>query len=660
MEESKVRLILKRSLTLVFVLFLAAQIVSAGGATESGSETTTTAASTGKYNESPVLAAKVQAGELPAVEDRLPPDPVVVEPIESIGKYGGTLQIGLGGTYSWYGDGQSALGPETLWRIKADYTGIEANVIREWEWSNEGKTLVIHVVEGAKWSDGEPFNADAIMFWYEDMLLNEELSPSGPATRWKPGGEVMKLTKLDNYSIRYDFAVPYPVIEIIYAHYQGGQYTWVPGHYLKQFHATYTDKDKLTALAKEEGFDEWYQLYNAKNRMASVNPAAIDLPTMSAYMVVASSPESHTLVRNPYYWKVDPAGNQLPYIDEVHLGIYTDREVMVLKAIQGEFDLFGQNSALADYPVYQENKEKGGYEVYNWVDANANLMAWNFNLTIEDPVKREVFRDRRFRIAFSHSLNRDEINETQFFGLATPMAATAHPQSAYYKQEYADAYIEYDPDKANDLLDEMGLDKRGSDGYRLMKDGRTLEITLEYPPDTHTWAPPIVELVVDYQKDIGIKLNVKADDRTLYGQRVADNKVEMNEWATVAFTTTLLTDPRCFVPFRLGDETIWYRQWAVWYTSGGEQGEEPIPEVMDLINWYEELITIVDQDERAAVLDKILKSHAENLWTIGTIGNTVKPVLVSVNLGNVPKEGVHGYDAIRMQPNHPETFFFKN
>ena len=283
---------------------------------------------------------------------------------------------------------------------------------------------------------------------------------------------------------------------------------------LEQFHEDFQDADKLADMTKEAGFDEWHQLFNNKNRGCSVI-ACGEQPTMQRYVRIASNPQSHTLERNAYYWKVDPAGNQLPYIDGVTIHVVQDREVLVLKAIQGEFDLFGQNSALADFPVYQENKEKAGYDVYNWLVTDANQMGIQFNLTIEDPVKREIFRDKRFRIAFSHAIDRDEINEATQCGLATPMQATVHRMTPWFKEEYANAHIEYAPDMANRLLDEMGLEKRDAQGFRLMPDGRRLSVTWEYPPDTHTWGPPVVELVVDYAKDIGLEVLVKADDRAV-------------------------------------------------------------------------------------------------------------------------------------------------
>ena len=650
----------KRAALLIALSLIVIGTVGAGGKTEGTTGTTGGAAAEGKYKESPLLAAQVKAGELPPVDQRLPKEPVVVKPLNEIGKYGGIMKIGIPGPTQWYGDPESALGPETLMRLSRDYTGVVPNLIRTWEWTNDGRTLTCHFIQDAKWSDGEPFSADAVMFWYEDVLLNKELNPAGVPPKWAPGGETMKLTKLDDYTIRYDFKVPYPVILFYMAHYDGSASNWMPSHYLKQFHAEYTDRDKVTKMAKDAEFDEWYQLFNAKKQVYSCSAGAMDLPSMSAYVLDSSSPEFHSLKRNPYYWKVDPDGNQLPYIDEVRLLVYTYYEVLTLKAIQGEFSLYGQNSELSKYPVYMDNKAKGGYEVYKWVASDAGFMGFQFNLTTKDPVKREIFRDRRFRIAFSHCINREEINETQFFGLCTPMNATAHPMSPYYKEEFGNAYIEYDPAKSNKLLDEMGLDKKDSDGYRIMKDGRRLEVTLEYPPETHTWAPPVVELMVAYMKDIGIKMNVKAHDRSLYAQRVNSNDVEFNEWNVVGFTNTMLTDPRCFVPFRLGDETTWYRLWAEWYVSKGEKGEKPIPVVQKLIDIYEEYITIVDDDARIAKVQEMLQIHAEEQFIVGLIGNTIKPLLVDVNLGNVPTEGVHGYDWIRLQPQHPETFYFKN
>ena len=631
---------------------------AAGTEESAAGETTAMAAMSGAYNEAPMLAARVAAGELPPVEERLPPEPVVITPLEEVGQYGGTLTIGITNAWAWFGDGQSALGPETLIRISPDYTGVKPNVIRSWDWEPGGKAVTMHFLQGAKWSDGEPFSADAVMFWYDHILNNETLTPTQPL-RWKPGGELMKLTQLDDYTIRYEFAAPYPLIEMHYAHYQGGTYTWAPRHFVEQFHADFQDADKLAAMTKEAGFDEWHQLFNNKNRTCSAI-ACGDQPTMNPYVRIATNPQSHTLERNAYYWKVDTAGNQLPYIDGVNITVVQDNEVLVLKAIQGEFDIFGQNSALADFPVYQENKEKGGYEVYNWIVTDANQMGIQFNLTIEDPVKRELFRDRRFRIAFSHAIDRDEINETTQFGLATPMQATVHQMTPWFKEEYANAYIEFDPDRSNQLLDEIGLTERDAQDYRLMQDGRRLSVTFEYPPDTHTWAPPAVELLVDYAKDIGLEMLVKSDDRSLYSQRVRQNLVEMNEWNAVGFTTTMLIDPRVWVPFRLGDETIWYNLWAEWYVSGGERGEEPIPEVKQIIEWYEQYTTTVDLEERDRLIDNILRAHAENAWVIGTIGNVMKPILVNTKLGNVPKEGAHGYDAIRMQPNHPEQFFFRS
>ena len=200
--------------------------------------------------EAPVLTKLVAAGKLPPLEQRLPPNPVVVEPVNEIGKYGGTLNIGIKEQFSWFGDPQSAIGPDGLLRFSSDFKEILPNLIRKWEWSNDGKTVTVHLLEGAKWSDGQPFTADDVMFFYEDVLLNKELYAT-VLGRWAPDGEPMKLTQLGKYSIRYDFKIPYPVIELEWAHYHGGQYSWGPKHYLQQFHPKYADKGTLDAKVKE-------------------------------------------------------------------------------------------------------------------------------------------------------------------------------------------------------------------------------------------------------------------------------------------------------------------------------------------------------------------------------------------------------------------------
>ena len=611
--------------------------------------------------ESPLLAKLVKLGKLPPLEERLPPNPIVVKNRE-IGKYGGTLSIGIKGEKTWFGDPQSAIGPQPLLRYSEDFSKPLPNIARKWEWSNGGKWLTLDLIEGARWSDGEPFTADAIMWWYKNVLTNKEITAK-PASRWAPGEEVMGMTKLSEYKIRYEFKVPHPAIEFDLLHYQGGMYSWLPAHYSKQFHADFVEKDKLDELVKAEGFDNWVQLFKAKNSICSMMACSEGMPTMDPYTIEKFSTEYSILKRNPYYWKVDEAGNQLPYIDEVGLYVYTDPEVLKLKAIQGEFDIFGQNSNLEDYPVYKKNAEKAGYNIYNWMLTDAGFMGFQYNLTISDPVKRKIFRDKRFRIASSHAINREEVNETLFFGLVKITNYTAHPATPWYNEDYAMAHTSYDPELSNKLLDEMGLKDRDSDGYRKMPDGRTLEVKYE-GENTQAWARPVEELVQDYLRQVGIKMDIDVKDRELWTKRANSNQIEFSQWVVVGFTGSMVADPRSFVPWRQSAETVWYGggegSWEAWALTGGTEGEEPPFEVKEIIRLMKEARMEFDQDKKIKLLDQILKIHSEERYGFSILGPVLKPVLVNKNLANVPLDGYHGYDGIRMQPYFPEAFYFKN
>ena len=608
--------------------------------------------------EAPVLTKLVKAGKLPPLEQRLPPNPVVVKPVNELGKYGGTLNIGIKEQYSWFGDPQSAIGPDGLLRFSSDFQEILPNLIRKWEWSNDGKTVTVHLLEGAKWSDGQPFTADDVQFFYEDVLLNKELY-ANMLGRWAPGGEPMKLTQLGKYTIRYDFAVPYPVIELEWAHYHGGQYSWGPKHYLKNFHPKYTDESTLEAKVKEGGFDSWVQLFKAKSKICSMIPCAKGLPTMSAFVVEESKPEFHRLKRNPYYWKVDTAGNQLPYVDEVTLAMYSDPEVLSLKSIQGEFDIFGQNADLANFPVYKNNQDKAGYNMMIWKTTNANFMGFQFNLTMKDPVKRKIVNDRRFRIAVSHAFDREEVNDARFFGMVEILNTTAHPDSPFYVEEFAKAHIEHDPKKSNNLLDEMGLTERDSDGYRKMPDGRTLEFAF-VGEDLAPWAPPVVELVTAYLKDVGIKVTAKFVSRDLYRAISKSNDVEFGQHVVWGFFNLFQSCPNAFVPCTEDFNLHWSKLWSRWYETKGAQGEEPPPIIKELHKMFVAMRSTTYQEKRIEYAREIQRVHAEERFIISTLGPDLKPILVNKRLGNVPTKGVHGYDGIRMQPFHPETFYFKN
>jgi len=612
-----------------------------------------------KYSESPVLAEMVRQGKLPPVKERLPKEPIVISPVEEIGQYGGKAQV-IGPVNS-YGDTEALRPHEGILRVGPDGFSVVPNIAKDWKFSQGGKVLTIYLREGMKWSDGAPFTADDIMFWYEDVLLNNELTPTKPV-EWSPGGKLMKLDKINNYTVRATFSVPYPVATIHLAHSAGvaGRF-FLPKHYLKQYHPKYTPMDKIMEQAKKEGFDSWYKLFQKHGDYygGSGNNTDPGSPTLQTFYIEKRGLDFLVLKRNPYYWKVDTAGNQLPYIDEIFVSDIQNPEVTNMKIASGEVDLAEIGTSMDNYSFYMENREKGGYRVLTWQSIIGADVAFQLNLTYaEDPVLRNIFRDTRFRKALSLALNRDEINSILYLGLGTPRQATVIPQSPYFEESFAKAYIEYNPKEANRLLDEMGL-KKGPDGYRLRPDGKKLEILLEYEANVETPKGKTAEMAMHYWDNIGVKVTAKEITGSFKTQRTSGNLIQMGLWHADRAGFLFTVEPYYWVPTEVRSESPWCVEWARWFATGGKSGEEPPAEIKRIRESWDKMKTTMDEKERIRLAKEILKSNAENLWTIGTVGLAPHPIIVKNNLRNVPEKAFWGWDLRRFTSYAPETFFFK-
>lgn len=600
-----------------------------------------------RYNEAPMLAELVKQGKLPRIDQRLPEEPLTVKPIEEVGKYGGTLRRAIRGpanSYSWIVTSSDYL---VRWQYSNDKLKVVPNVAKKWDISTDGRVYTFYLRKGMKWSDGEPFTADDVLFWYNDILLNKELTPSFP-TWLTVGGKPGKVEKVNDYTVRFVFEQPYGIF-LEFLAYDGE--TFAPKHYLKQFHPKYTPKDKLDKLAKEAKFESWYQLFARKNNRFQ-NP---ELPVITAWKVTVPLPATRMVAeRNPYYWKVDPEGNQLPYIDRVTYDDISDLEVLTMRALNGDFDMLDfEQASFQNYPIYMENRDKGNYRVLRWIGAGIPCIYVNQN--VKDPILRKLFCDRRFRMALSLAINRDEMNSLFFNGMARIAQPVGGPGDPFFKDEFGKTAIEYDTKEANRLLDDLGLTRRDAQGYRLRPDGKPLSLTIE------TWefganVADQFQMVANYWKDIGIKATVTVLERSLWYTRAPAGDMELPGYSC-ALVNWVLDYGLWYVP-TLGS-TYWAPLYGIWYATGGKGGEEPTGDLRRLQILYDQLKVTIDKAKQHEIGQEILSIHDKNLYIIGLCQAPFRPMIVKNNLRNfiekAPADWRNKGDLITW----PEQLFFK-
>ncbi|MCC6176039.1 MAG: ABC transporter substrate-binding protein [Chloroflexi bacterium] len=596
------------------------------------------------YKQAPQFDEQVKAGKLPPVEQRLPENPLVVPPIEEIGQYGGTWRRAFTGVADFHAYGRVVYESMLRWpRDPKDSIG--PGLAEKWEFSPDGKQLTLTLRKGLKWSDGQPFTTDDILFWWNDIALNKDLSPA-PPSEWVINGEPMKVEKVSNEQVRLSFAGPNGLALRMLA-FHGNQWPlnferfgfYAPAHYLKQFHPKYTPS--ITD----------YKTFNEK--ADDLNP---ERPAMTSWRVTQWSAGDRAIVasRNPYYWKVDPQGNQLPYIDEVRLDLVENSEALNLKAINGELDMQFRRVDIAKYTLLQENKQKNNYRVFRWPDANGSQVAFFVNQTYADPELRAIFRDLKFREALSYGINRKRINEVSFFGLGKERNAILIDASPFYTPDTEDKYAQFDQAKANSLLDEAGL-KKGADGFRTMPNGKPLELTVETYLTSGSGFDAL-ELVRKDWETLGLKVVLKSSQRESYWPRALNNEVQIAVWGTDRGIEPFV-DPIYVFPF---DNRSWMAPlYGTWFSSGGQKGEKPEGDLGKAQELFNQFKATTDPAKQIELGKQIIKLESDNLWVIGTVGAVPSIVVVKNNFRNVPENAVT--DWIFMSPGNldPAQFFFK-
>ncbi len=601
-----------------------------------------------KYQEAPMLAELVKQGKLPPIEKRLPEEPLVVNPFEKPGIYGGTVTAASFSSNS-QGYAQHINNMEAPLRPNVGLTLDETrprpnvpNVIKDWDLARDLKSITLYLRKGLKWSDGEPFTADDIMFWYEDILLNKDLTPTVDK-RWTLGGQVWKFKKIDDYTIRIEFAASNPAVLYKLATWGPEEMCQYPKHYLKQFHLKYTDPKKIDEMAKKAGFKFWYELFWEKARHGS---KIREMPTLSPYILKEKSQTQIVLERNPYYWKIDTEGKQLPYLDRIVIKIVSGADVYESMAIAGEFD-FASGIATVNYPALAKNAEKGHYKVFIYPYANrASGLCVSVNQTYKDDMTlRKIFQDKRFRQALSLAINRDEMNDILFFDKGQPTASTVLPLSMFYTKGLEKTYTQYDPTKANRLLDSMGLKWDAEHKYRLRPDGKKLSLILDIRSGTMEGydTSATAELLVKYWRAIGLDVSIKSSNTDLWDQRVTGNLHQLSLGGGATCTDdNLFMAPNHYVLYHNWNDAAWGPLWVNWYLTDGKVGEKPPEDILKVTKKWEQLETAKSLSDMARLGKEVIRWSTEQLLTIGLVGMVPGPQVIRENIRNFPPTGLGG------------------
>jgi peptide/nickel transport system substrate-binding protein len=624
-----------------------------------------------KFNEAPVLAELVRQGKLPPVEQRVPFEPLVIKPVHEIGRYGGTWRRGFTGP----GDGENGnriVSADKL--LFWDYTGnkVMPSVASSWLLSENGKSITLYLRKGMKWSDGQPFTADDFVFWYEDVYLNRDIVPT-PHSDFMVNGKSGVLMKVNDTTVRFEFEdANYLFLDILAGSTAmgGGLAQWGyegrtmgayrPAHYIKQFHPKYVGKDEADRKAKAAGFDGWVSY--VRNRWDwRLNP---ELPMLTPWKTVTPiNTPTWVLERNPYFYEVDTAGNQLPYIDRIVMTLAENLEVLNLRAIAGEYDLQERHTSMTKIPVFLENRDKVGYDLHLDPALNGSDATLQTNQSYEtDPEIAKWLQTADFRRALSMGIDRAQLNETFWLGLGTPGSVAPNESLPYSPgPEWRNKWATLDLTQANALLDKIGLTQKDGEGYRVRTDGKgrlRLEvITSAGAFINHT---QVAEVIKEQWKKIGIQGDVKEFERSLFFTKMRSNEHQIAIWPNDG-SEVLYLFPRHALPVDTV-EAFMGQPIAVWYSSKGTQGKAPKdPQLLRALDLFRSANGKKTQ-ERYTIAQEIWKILVDQAYSIGTVGQSPAVMGVRVasrKLGNMASRQINAQHCRTPGSSQPSTYYFK-
>ncbi len=606
------------------------------------------------YIETPSLAAEIAAGRLPAIAERLPKTPLATKLAREDwkpGRHGGEIRTLAGraqdvrivSTFSYARlvgyDAELRLAPDLLQSL---------DIV-------EDRIFTMRLRPGHRWSDGAPFTSEDFRYFWEDVANNKELSPGGPVKTLLVDGKPPKVAYPDAATVVYEWQAPNPGLLSALAG-PAPLTLYRPAHYLRAFHARYADPAALTQAARRANARNWAQMHNRLDSVGrNENP---DLPTLDPWMVRTRAPsERFVFERNPFYHRIDENGRQLPYIDRIVMNV-ADGKILAAKTGAGEADLQARGLNFANYTFLRQAGKRNDFETRLWNTAKGAHIALYPNLNANDPVWRTLLRDVRFRRALSLAINRREVNQVVYFGLAVEGANSVLPASPLYAPAFRSQWSGFDVAAANRLLDDLGLTQRDGRGVRKLPDGRPLEVVVETAGEDGEQVD-VLELVHDSWMQIGVKLFSRPQQREIFRNRIFAGETKMSVW--IGLENGLPNAD--FSPEELAPVSQNHLQWPKWgqyAETGGASGEAvDMAAAKELLELNDAWRKAGDAAERARIWQRMLANHAENVWSIGIVANVRQPVVVSRRLRNVPGEAVWNWDPGAFFGMHRmDTFWF--
>ncbi len=595
----------------------------------------TEAPAASSYNEVPFFAEAVAAGTLPPVAERIPDEPFVVGPgiLNSeewldweVGNYGGTIRVpDLNGTQH---EVMLALGQTILRAPNQSTKDPLPAIVSSYEMSADYTEYTMTIRKGLKWSDGQPVTSEDVRMTWE-LYTDTRITPSFPVkvrTLGRGDGTPGVLTIIDELSFKITFDAPY------------GQFlaelsSWIPdytllfrpAHFIKQFHADHTDMAEIQKVLKELEIDTWENLVILKDmtHWELHKKHGIGVPSLAPWITEEVTTSKTTLVRNPYYWKVDIAGNQLPYVDRVVAEVSTELQAIILKAAAGEYDVMTSFAQVKDLPLYVKNAARSNIAtILNGSINNPPLLFLNhdFDYKTEGSIWQSLVSDPRFGSALAHAIDKTDVNNNLYFGMYALDGITKE---------------NFDPDASNAQLDEIGMSARDADGFRLDPKGNPFELiitTAEISPDVRG----LGELLKQYFEAVGIRTTLDIIGAPLFTERMTANEL----MATIHWSDEPIWGPGISEDYQPASKGKWAPESHRYFVTSGEAGRKPPPYLQEFFDLHVARKAVPPMTPKGEELfAELMQWFSEHYATIWPTGRMTDPTLFNADLGNVVKDG---------------------